>query len=345
MRLGLVCHYPSRSVKGVLAPAIPTVSHPAFLVSPHTQDQLWDTCDLALLHHFTTCCCIVVPGEHRRQLWKKEVVSLAFAHTYVLSQILAVSALHLYREDPSSTHLIAKAVEHRGQALARIHRTLAGMNAEVCIPVFAFAGLSMVFAFADVAIQLDADGANYDPVGHIAECLQQNFGINTVLQSYKEDIQASWASELINLDSKEDFDRLATSGLVFAHEKMLHELIDAHEYRKEWQDACHGALTLLLQTAQILMWRPQDHFTYHLINAWPTKLAPQFWQLLATKSPVALLVLAYFAAVASLRPNLWWLHRWPQLLVRDITARLGKAWEEALAWPIQIVNDHPQHMQ
>ncbi|KAL1581714.1 hypothetical protein WHR41_09507, partial [Cladosporium halotolerans] len=102
---------------------------------------------------------------------------------------------------------------------------------------------------------------------------------------------------------------------------------------------------ITVQTAQILMWRPQDHFTYHLINAWPTKLAPQFWQLLATKSPVALLVLAYFAAVASLRPNLWWLHRWPQLLVRDITARLGKAWEEALAWPIQIVNDHPQHMQ
>lgn len=306
---------------------------------PQTQDQPWDTCDLELLHHFTTCCCVKIPGEHRQQLWTREIVTLSFSHADLLNQIMAVSALHLYHHDPSRTHLVAKAVKHRDRALECVHSTLAGMKANLCIPVFAFAGLSMIFAFAEVAIRLDTEGPSYDAISHIAECLQQNVGITTVVRTYREDIESSWAGELINLNSDEDFDWLATSGLVFTHEKLLHDLIDLHEQRAEWNNACHHALNTLLRATQILMWRQQNHYTVHLINAWPSDLAPEFWQLLDSRRPIALMIMAYFAALASLRPNLWWFQRWPQILLREITARLGEEWKEALAWPTQMIND------
>lgn len=211
------------------------------------------------------------------------------------------------------------------------------MDTDLCIPVFAFAGLSMVYAFAELVILRDSEVRSYDPICHITECLQQNFGINTVVHTYRADIQNSWAGELININSDEEFDRLKSSSLVFAHADMLHSLIDTHEPRPQYNGACHDALSVLLQTLQILMWRQEDHYTFHLINAWPSVLKPEFWQLLKAKAPVALLVLAYFAALMSLRPKLWWFQYWPRLLLDKIEERLDDGWQEALAWPKRVV--------
>lgn len=215
------------------------------------------------------------------------------------------------------------------------------MTADLCIPVFAFAGFSMVYAFAEVVILRESEGESYDPIHHITQCLQQNFGIKSVVHTYRADIQNSWASELINISSDEEFDRLESSGVVFAHAAMLHSLIDNHEPRPEWNAACHEALTVLLQTLQILMWRQEDHSTFHLINAWPSVLKPEFWQLLEAKAPVSLLVLAYFAALMSLRPKLWWFQHWPKQLLEKIEEELGDEWREALAWPKRIVDAPP----
>jgi hypothetical protein len=305
----------------------------------NTQNQPWDTGDLELLHHYTTCCCVHVPGEHRRQLWTREIVNIAFSQDYLLYQILAVSALHIFHQNRSREDLLAKAVSYRGLALQRINPVLAAMTADSCIPVFAFAGLSMVYAFAELVALHDREGGEqtFDPIRHITGCLQQNFGIRTVVHTYRAAIQESWASELININSDAEFDLLASSGLVFSHAEMCHSLIDKHERRPRWNSACHDALGVLLQTIQILMWRPEDHPSFSLINAWPSVLKPEFWELLEGNAPVALLVLAYFAALMSLRPKLWWFRCWPGLLFDGIEERLDEEWREALAWPKGVV--------
>ena len=166
-------------------------------------------------------------------------MNTAFSQDYLLYQILAVSALHSFHQDRSRQDLLAKAISYRGLALQKINPALANMTAALCIPVFAFAGLSMVYAFAElVALQHDREGEAqqqqaFDPIRHITGCLQQNFGIRTVVHTYREAIQASWASELININSDSDFALLSHSGLVFAHAEKLHSLIDVHERRLE----------------------------------------------------------------------------------------------------------------
>lgn len=305
---------------------------------PQTQEQRWTTGDMALLHHYTTCCCICVPGEHRRQLWTRQLVSVALSQDYLLYQILAVGALHLFHQDTSRQDLAAKAADFRVRALQSVNSTLVNMNADISVPVFAFAGLSMVYAFAELAILRESEDHNFDPIQQISECLKQNFGINTLVDTYRADIQSSWASELININSDEEFDHLASSDLEFTHSAMLRSLIDRHEPRAQSNQACHEALNVLLQTLQILMWRQEDHFTFHLINAWPSNLKSEFWELLEARAPVALLVLAYYAALISLRPRLWWFKHWPQLLLKKIETSLGEEWREALAWPKRIVD-------
>jgi hypothetical protein len=344
VRLDLTCDYRKSQ-----APALPTTTtthspSPLELAThPYhsTQGHLWDTGDLQLLHHFTTCHCVLAPGEHRRRIWTQDIVNAAFSQDYLLYQILAVSALHCLHQTPSRKEdLLAKAVRYRGRALQTVNPTLAHMTSELCIPVFAFAGLSMIYAFAEVATLRDREGQAFDPVRHVTACLQQNFGSMTVLQAYGTDIQDSWASELVDMNSDDDFERLSSSGLVFAHAGMLHSLLDRHERRPQYNTACHDALSVLLQTIQILMWQPEDHHTFHLINAWPSVLKPEFWELLEGKAPVALLVLAYFAALMSLRPNLWWFQLWPKLLFNKIEQSLDDEWQEALAWPKRFIESH-----
>ena len=347
-RLELTCDYgksPARApssaiLTGTPAPP-PDVDETATRPHQDSRNQLWDTGDLELLHHYTTCCCIHAPGEHRRQLWTREIVNTAFSQDYLLYQILAVIALHCYHKDRSKEDLLAKAVSYRGRALQNINPTLANMTADRCIPVFAFAGLSMIYAFAEIVVLQDSEGQSFDPIRSIIGCLRQNFAITTVVHTYREEIQNSWASELINLNSDAEFDRLSSSGLVFSHAAMLHGLIDAHEPRPQWNSACHDAMSLLLQILQILMWRQEDHFSFHLINAWPSVLKPEFWELLEAESPIALLVLAYFAALISLRPKLWWFQLWPKLMYDKIEECLGVQWREALAWPKMIIYDPP----
>jgi hypothetical protein len=245
-RLELICDYARRSP--AQPPKILTPAPAELTIRSQTQSSSWETGDLELLHHYTTCCCVYVPGEHRQQLWTRQIVNLAFSQDYLLYMILAVSALHCFHQNPSRDDLSAKAVKYRGQALLKINPTLASMSADLCIPVFAFAGLSMVYAFAELVILRDAEGPSYDPIRHITECLQQNFGIKTVVHTYRADIQNSWASELINIKSDEDFARISSSGLVFAHATLLHSLIDTHEPRPSYNCACHEALRVLLQT-------------------------------------------------------------------------------------------------
>jgi hypothetical protein len=75
---------------------------------------------------------------------------------------------------------------------------------------------------------------------------------------------------------------------------------------------------------------------------WPSVLKPEFWEVLEAKAPVALLVLAYFAALMSLRPNLWWFQLWPKLLFDKIEEILdGEEWREALAWPKKLIYHTP----
>lgn len=334
-RLDLTCDYASMRKKRSSTPLTP--STPA---SQLGQDDSWSRLDLELLHHFTTCCCTSIPGEDNKRVWTHDLVQVAFSKDFLLLQILAVSALHLYQKRPTRTDLATKASFYRGRALQLIQPVMANLDATVCIPVFAFAGLTMIHGFAELPVRIDTDGETYDPVRHVSECLQLNFGIHTVVYSYWQDIEDSWAGGLLDFNSEEEFKRLEISGQTFAHAGEAYAMIDQVDLESPYRIACHEALDIILRTTQILLWRDDEDGIFHLVHAWPGRIKAEFWQMAEQDNPAFLLVMAHFAALMCLRPVLWWFKRWPEVLLDAIDRKMEERWKPALAWPKRMVQAH-----
>jgi hypothetical protein len=74
-----------------------------------------------------------------------------------------------------------------------------------------------------------------------------------------------------------------------------------------------------------------------LVTSWPIEVDAEFHLLLANRKPVSLVILAHYAALLSLGTGLWWVGRWPVLLLEHISSALGEDWAEFLAWPRNIV--------
>jgi hypothetical protein len=296
--------------------------------------------DLELLHHFTQCCCIKVPSQHRRDLWTQQVVKLAFEHRYVLDQLLATSALHCMSIIPERAHLfLPRALLFRDRALRTVQPILQDMQPSHSVPIFAFAGLAMIYSFAERMIRADAEGSEYDPIRHLIECLQINHGIATIVSSQQTAIEGTWAEDLIRLSSENDLYRLRVLDLKAEGAAALHEMIDEHEPSAPRRAAAHDILNIFSSAIQIIAWRGgKDDIASHLIHSWTTHASPEFWLLLESQSPVALALIAYLAALVSLQPGFWWFEAWPAMLMARIRRTLGDEYGPALKWPQQLID-------
>ena len=164
-------------------------------------------------------------------------------------------------------------------------------------------------------------------------------GIVTVLHSHLDQIRGSFAGHLTAYRADGELDMIATYGQTFYCAAMPRERIDRYEARPEYRLVCHERLSRCLDSIQILSWHKEDDDSYHLISAWACGIenGGYFDELLETPSPVGLMILAYYAALMSMRPNIWWFREWPMSLFAQVNKRLGQDWEDCLSWPRSII--------
>lgn len=243
---------------------------------------------------------------------------------------------------PGKTHLyLPRALLFRDRALRTVQPILQAMQSEHSVAIFAFAGLAMIYSFAERTIRADAEGPEYDPILHLVECLQINRGIATIVASQQTAIEGTWAKDLIQMSSENDFHRLRVLHQKAGGAEVLHQMIDEHEPSAPRRAAAHDVLSVFTSNIQIIAWRGgQDDIASHLIHSWTTHASSDFWLLLESQSPVALALVAYFAAMISLQPGFWWFEAWPAMLMTRIKSTLGEDWAPALKWPQELIDAH-----
>ena len=259
-----------------------------------------------------------------------------------------MAALHRYVEDRSRTDLANIATNHRALALKAVQPSLSDMKtSDSCsISLFAFAGLTAIYAFGELVITLEYEGDGHDHIGHLIACFRLSRGIGTIVEVREQEIRDSWASEMINLSANTELESLRSTGMKFAHADALFEMINTHVRAADDREAYMVAAVRCLDYIQLLMWQPdqENPRTYHLIMTWPNEISPRCYELLELRDPVALILLAYFAVLMSMRKRLWWLARWPELLLKQIGTLLGMEWDLWLEWPrsmLETLNSDP----
>ena len=301
---------------------------------------------MELLHHYSTCSCVrFAPDNVRHKCWTTDVPRLALAHGFLLHQILAVAALHCYVQDPNgSRHLAGIATSHRALALELVKPALQSDDSEVGIALFAFAGLTAIYAFGELAIHLKDDEDDQHTINHLIACFRLTRGISTLVQAHQGSINGSWAEAMINLDADEALQRLRKTGLRFDQARILNEKIEEQEQLNESEDktAYLHAATRCLENIQLLLsQRLQGETTnddfYHLIMSWPNDISDQVMQAIEAREPLALVIIAHFAVLMSMHTRQWWLNLWPERVLADVGAQVGPQWTGYLEWPWQML--------
>lgn len=78
------------------------------------------------------------------------------------------------------------------------------------------------------------------------------------------------------------------------------------------------------------------------IYAWLYKLSPEYLQLLAQRTPEALVIFAHFCVLLKTLDGCWWMQGWPAHLLQTIWNLLGEHHRLWIRWPMEEVGWRPE---
>jgi hypothetical protein len=330
---------PGRTTSSV-APIPPLVT--PFTLNPGQQPLYM--LDLELYHHFIFEFSSTIRADKaRREDLGRKHVEIARQHSYVFHNSLALSALHLLQHNQKRIELWERACYLQGVAIEQVQPILVNMTQDDAIPGLIFANNTAAFSLAEYMNNPYQISDSIDPIDKIIECFQLSRGISMLAGRYWPYLKHTWIkSNVPDVVDKPEKEMRSTLRAKFPTYRSVHSLALGQENSKRRE----VTLTLVDKTfAYIghLMTASQDQPTFvYLIDAWSVSLPDEFREMLVERRPVALVILAYYAVLISLAPDIWYLNGWPALLINRITTVLGLEWAEFMHWAQgMILGEYP----
>ena len=287
--------------------------------------------DLRLLHHFTTKTYATLDCVVSQQLiWRDYIVQVGFQHSFLLRGVLAISALHLATLDlKSSAPFVLQASNQYNCALLDFRNVLRSVGEENCVAVFSFSCLTVVYAFAVAQVH-----ELQDPIADFLNCMHLVQGVATVLGPHypvlmMSDVRPILENSVKGVDSGEIPEILRLKILV-------HSLPD--DDHGETSSAYIHAIDLLHTVFLETKLSVSTQSFLGLIFSWPALLSPIFFSSLSIQEPVAIIIVAHFAAILGSKRDIWWIANWNEYIINSVEARLSNDLLEWLIWPRQICN-------
>lgn len=262
--------------------------------------------------------------------FKRQYASLALAAPYLLHNVLAVSAMHLYLMDPSRQELSTRALQLHNTALGLARPHLISLRSSECLAMFLFAGLTAVYGLAEgsAVARLDFEPIP-NPLERILACFRLARGINSLLGSNQQFIAASWVGPMVWASiaaGRDQLDQFDGADPDYTTIRTLSFGLEDPVHRR----ACLRAAEDLFRCIHAVKHVQGQQATSRFILGWPVGIDATFEGLLEQKKPVALIILAYYAVLLHYGHSCWWTCGWPAMLLRFIDAELGQDWAEFL---------------
>lgn len=71
------------------------------------------------------------------------------------------------------------------------------------------------------------------------------------------------------------------------------------------------------------------------VLSWPVRVPETYFQMLNSRHPQALILLAHYCLLLNKIDNYWWMRGVSRHLLQTVHGTLGKKWESWIAWPLQ----------
>ncbi|KAI0976271.1 hypothetical protein F4678DRAFT_416526 [Xylaria arbuscula] len=303
----------------------------------------WDAQDIELFFHYTNEVCDDL-GPADSSLWKDRVPRLSFRCHGVLHHLLAVSALHLARQDPIRRDKLEERAEmHLALGLRRSTAILPTLGAENCAELYISTILVCICSFAKKPgpghLLLIADGSEvaWWELFRGVRVVVESIGISTLFAG-ELGHRSSYAKEA-HQDCDSNHHAHAKLNAVGWEDALAHvSTLVSSTSNRSVRDACQNALNMMAWcfqetygTAANPKLRVDANFS--TIMAWPYCLSDEFILHLKNKEAVPLILLAHFAVSIQALDSVWFMTGWAIHILHGVSDTLRPELHEWLQWP------------
>ncbi|KJX94177.1 C6 zinc finger domain-containing protein [Zymoseptoria brevis] len=280
--------------------------------------------DMKLLHFWTVNTATSM--NYASHLWQIVIVDMAFNHHFLLHGILAVAAIHkatIFSAEREA--LITQSSSHIGIAIASFRHLLATPVPATCVPVFLMAGLLSIHSLGLAQLRTPTDA-----VGEIYTWMRLVKGTQSTIQQNWQRLQASEIAPLLSR---------GRAGLVLTEVEEVNHLRslvqdEVHLTAPERQTYIDAINQLQTVFGNVLYQKGDEIQASAMVSSWVALVPPEYHELLVSREPVALVIIAYFAVLFREQQGVcWWFRKWDIWILESVRAQLPTAYERWLEWP------------
>ncbi|KAL4784534.1 hypothetical protein BJX76DRAFT_219340 [Aspergillus varians] len=285
-------------------------------------------CDLELMLNWVNeTYAIFTRSQQTEAIWRTHVPAEALSHPFLMHGILALSALHIVctrspslpgEVSPDGRDYLQTAIAHQDLALALFREQLGDVNSTNGKAMFAFASITVLYAFGFPRTPEPGSTA----VGDLVQAFVLARGVQHILSRAMNTIfdDLIWAQ----LREVNDYEPVLPGETRAAIER-LHT---ANETCTRQDPILHDSF--LYQEAidhlADLMAAVRAGLGFALACRWVIKLQPAFLDRLRDRRPLALTILAHFCALFPRFQDVWFGAEWGTRVVREIWYTLDDQW-------------------
>ncbi|KAF2636303.1 hypothetical protein P280DRAFT_510543 [Massarina eburnea CBS 473.64] len=317
----------------------------------NVQTNLWLK-DLELMHHWMAeCADMLSQREDVRHIWKIVAPREAINHTFLMHEILAMSAFHLGSLYPEKhSEYFALGIHHQDHALRSIRKAIANITDANASPLFGASTLITLSVFASRG--QDALRMSQDPVAHhtdtknvitdLADIFALIQGMGVVVAAAQMTVMNGPFGGMFKDPAHETLAQPMFAQLL----DRIPSLITFFESGCDLPSPLRRellAFVALMRDNLLRAMRPCiDNRELRFLFYWPLHLSPNFLALLRQKNEASLVVLMYWAIVLyAAEPRYWFLAGWSDRTIKAISeAVTDPMWRGAIEWPLRFAERH-----
>jgi hypothetical protein len=260
-------------------------------------------------------------------------LDLASDAPFLLQQALAITACHISSFRPSQTaYYKERAVALREAAISTYTSTIRGVDDTNCVALLLFSGFLGIQRLFEAATTCNKDPDVFLDTILLFIDVQRGarliahqswlFLCRSELASFLQ--TAAQASPKVSKDEPRECD-------------LLWCLMEKAQMGDVSLKACQEAITSLQRCFDVAHTSERKDGDINNAFAWPATVSAEFVSLLASRTPVALIILAFYGRLLHRHRNVWFVSNTGQRLIESITLLVGPSWTPWLAWSNQFL--------
>ncbi|KAF2014215.1 hypothetical protein BU24DRAFT_433696 [Aaosphaeria arxii CBS 175.79] len=273
--------------------------------------------DMRLLHHWSRRTSLFHrPGaSNHEQIWREDVIDIAFDHPFLLHGVLALAAIHKcsteYTTQSQREKLLQQADSHMTRSLGPYRGHLENPSEVTAVPMFVLSSILVTYNLGTAQL-----GAPEKPIDALVHCFRLIQGVKVVIFPHWEKVKASRIFSHVASGAMESNPPEATSEEMEKYIPGLYLLTARLELEGAEKESCDEAIEQLYMIWHKNRWSTDYETGRSILMTWPAIIATEFLNLLNNASPAAVIILTHFAVLMASSEASWWLHGWPKRILR-----------------------------